>query len=140
MYPVGHDILIVDDNPARRDAISICLEREGFSVTAVAEGLAAIRIAQRHRFALVVAASALPGSLDGAATLSQLRARQPWVKVLFIGDVSRRPRRPGADGEDFISVPFQKRELIGCVFELLQREIVPGGELLRRSRLELGVQ
>jgi DNA-binding response OmpR family regulator len=91
-------------------------------VTAVAEGFSAVRAAADHRFALAVVAVDLPGVLDGVATLRQMRGRQPRLRALFTGDPTRRPPRLDADRDDFIGAPFQRRELLGCVFELLQRE------------------
>jgi len=88
----------------------------------VAEGFSAIRAAARRRFALAVIAVDLPGTLDGTATLRQLRARQPWLKALFTGDPTSRPTRPDGDRDDFIPAGFRAHELRGCAFELLQRE------------------
>jgi hypothetical protein len=31
------------------------------------------------------------------------------------------------DLDDFIAKPFRRRELVGCVFELMQRDAVAGG-------------
>jgi two-component system phosphate regulon response regulator OmpR len=121
MYPEGQHILLIDSEAQRRQLCDRVLAAEGFAVTAVAEGFSAIRVAGR-RFALAVIAVDLPGSLDGFATLRQLRARQPWLKALFTGDPARRPRRLNPDRDDFIAAAFHSHELLGCVFELLQRE------------------
>jgi two-component system phosphate regulon response regulator OmpR len=122
MYPEGKHILVIDSEPKRRQLSESVLAEEGFSVAAVAEGLSAIRTAAGCRVALAVGAVDLPGTLNGLATLRQMRARQPWLKALFVGDPARRPARLDADRDDFIGAPLQRRELLGCVFELLQRE------------------
>src|SRR5712691_8024783 len=123
MYPEAQQILVIDDDAERRQLSVRILSDEGFAVTAVAEGFSAIRAASRRRFALALTAVALPGTLDGLATVRQLRARQPWLKALFTGDVAQRAwwPRPGCD--DFIAAPFHRRDLLGGVFELLQREV-----------------
>ena len=121
MYPDGKQILVIDDDAERRRLSERTLIAEGFAVTAVPEGFSAIRAARRGRFALVVAAVSLPGMLDGPTTLRELRARQPWLKALFTGDVTGRPRCADCDRDDFIAAPFLGRDLLGCVFELLQR-------------------
>ena len=132
MYPDGQQILVIDDNPLRRQQIECILSDEGFAVTAVAQGFSAIRAAASRRFALAIAAVDLPGSLDGASTIGQLRARQPWLKALFVGDIAHWANGPGRICDDFIAAPFHRRELLGGVFELLQREIVRG-EIVRRA-------
>ena len=122
MYPDGKQILVVDDDAGRRRLSERVLIAEGFAVTAVEEGFSAIRAAHSGRFALAIASVSLPGSLDGPDTMRQLRARQPWLKALFTGDVADRPQRADRDCDDFIPSPFLPRDLLGCVFELLQRE------------------
>ncbi len=126
MYPEGKQILVIDDDTRRRQLIERILIEEGFAVTAVAQGFSAIRAAANGPFALAIAAVDLPGTLDGAATLRQIRARQHGLKALFTGDVVQSRRHPDRMGDDFIPSPFHRRDLLGCVFELLQREIRHG--------------
>ena len=121
MYPKGKQILVIDGEARRRRLSERVLRDEGFEVTAVAEGFSAIVAAANTRFALAIVAAQLPGSLDGVATLRQIRSRQPWVKALFTGEAASRPARLHHDRDDFIASPLQRRELLGCVFELLQR-------------------
>ena len=137
MYPDGQKVLIVDHDPGRRQSIERILTGEGFAVTAVSEGFAALRAAGKRRFALIIAAVNLPGTLDGLTTVRRLRARQPRLKALFTGEFARGPRWSSRDCDEFIAAPFHRRELLGCVFELLQRDVLPGADLVRRSRLEL---
>jgi DNA-binding response OmpR family regulator len=127
MYHQGSHILVIEREARRRHQAERLLTEEGFTVTAVGEGFSAIRAAAQGRFALAVAALDLPGTLDGAATLHQLRLRQPWLKALFVGEPAARPDWLDADHEDFIAAPMHRRDLLGCVFELLQRD----GERIR---------
>lgn len=117
-------ILVIDNDARRRQLCERALAEEGFGVTAVAEGFSAIRVAGSRRFALVVAAVELPGTLDGLATIRQLRVRQPWLRALFTGKVSGWPWWWSvADCDEFIASPYQRHDLLGCVFELLQRDV-----------------
>ena len=135
MYPDGQDILVVVDEPERRERIADILSHEGFAVTATAEGLAALRAMAGRDYALIVAGARLPGSLDGAATIRQARARQPWLKALYIADAPARPAQGDLD-TDVIAVPFERHELIGCTFELLHRRTAATADLARRARTE----
>jgi CheY-like chemotaxis protein len=137
MYPAEQHILVVQNNAAARESIGHILCDEGFAVTAVAEGLAALRAVQRGNFDLIVAALDLPGTLDGLATVRQARARQPGLRALFTADFTPRKHWDDPDLDDFIALPFHRRELLGCVFELLQRDVVPGAaDLARRCRTD----
>ena len=137
MYPEGQEILVVIDDRERRERIAGILGNEGFAVTAAAEGLAALRAIGTQHYALVIAGTCLPGSLDGATTVRQARARQPWLKALYIEDGSARPERCGAGIDDVITAPFERHELIGCTFEMLQRGATGTDDLARRARTGL---
>ncbi len=134
MYPEGQHILIIDSEPRRRQAAERILSEEGFVVAAVAEGFSAIRAAAGRRFALVLVAVQLPGTLDGVATMGQIRSRQPWLRALFTAAAAGRPAGLDRDRDDFIAAPFLRRELIGCVFELLQRGRSPAPDAQHLGR------
>jgi CheY-like chemotaxis protein len=137
MYPQGQEILVVIDDRVRRERVVRILVDEGFDVSAVAEGLAALRAVATQSYALVIAATELPGSLDGATTVRQARTRQPWLRALFIDESRVRRDRGSCDTDDFITVPFERHELIGCTFELLQRGKDETADLSRRVRTTL---
>jgi DNA-binding response OmpR family regulator len=137
MYPEGQEILVVVDDRERRERVARILASEGFAVTEAAEGLAALRATAARRYSLIVAAARLPGSLDGETTVRQARARQPWLKALYIEERAIRPMRGNPDIDDYIAAPFERHELIGCTFELLQRGAADAADLARRLRTEL---
>ncbi len=66
-----------------------------------------------------------------------MRSRQPWLKALYIEDVSIRRDRGNPDTDDFIAAPFERHELLGCTFELLQRGTAEAADLSRRARTQL---
>lgn len=135
MDAYGQEILVVVDDRERRERISHVLAAEGFAVTAAAEGLAALRAVGTRRYALAIAAARLPGSLDGRTTIRQARLRQPWLKALYIEEGGGRPTQGDPETDDVIAAPFERRELIGCTFELLHRRGADAADLARRTRL-----
>ena len=142
MHPAGQQLLLVDHDAARRVEVERILRAEGFEVTAVGEGLAAIRAAGQRRFVLAVSALGLPGTLDGPATAQQLRSRQPALRALFLVDAGERLHGPVRDCGDVVPWPCRPSELVGCAFEMLQRDLPPavaaasadhGGGVYRRG-------
>jgi DNA-binding response OmpR family regulator len=127
MNPEQREILIIDGDERARTLMEQTLAEQGFAVTAVGDGDSALRRIEAKPFALVVAEIRLPGSLDGMTTLQYARAQQPGLKCLFTSGFA--PARPlnNLDLDDFIAKPFRRRELVGCVFELMQRDAVAGG-------------
>ena len=133
MVPDEQNILVVEADAGRRRLIERILVEEGFPVTAVSEGLSAIRAVKAARYALVIAATVLPGSLDGAATIREARRRQPGLKALLTA-ASAETCLGSPAGDEVIILPFRRGEFLGCVFALLQRGQRPGSELGLRWR------
>jgi CheY-like chemotaxis protein len=137
MYPDGQQILVVVDDAVQRQLIARLLADEGFGVTEAAEGLSALRAIGARRYALMIAALRLPGSLDGRSTARRARLRQPWLKTLYTDEYGHRPERGDWETADFIPLPCERYELLGCVFELLQRGATGAqSDLARRARTE----
>ena len=138
MYADGREILAVVHEPERRERIVRILAGEGFAVTAASEGLSALRAVGAQHYSLIIASAALPGSLDGATTVRCARQRQPWLKALYVAEAASRPTLADPETDDVITVEFQRWELLGCTFELLQREAMgDAADLVRRIRTEL---
>jgi DNA-binding response OmpR family regulator len=127
MNPVQREILVIDGDETARTLIEQTLAEQGFTVTAVGDGDSALRRIKTKPFALVVAEIRLPGSLDGMTTLQYARAQQPKLKCLFTSGFTPARSWNNVDLDDFIAKPFRRRELVGCVFELMQRDAAAGG-------------
>jgi two-component system nitrate/nitrite response regulator NarL len=77
-------ILIVDDHPITRDALSALLGQHGFSVVGEAsDGEEAIELARRIRPQLVLLDLSMPG-LDGLEALPRLREAAPECEVVVL--------------------------------------------------------
>jgi two-component system response regulator AtoC len=125
MYPVEQEILVVDGDETARALIAQTLVDQGFAVAAVADGNAALRQIETKPFAVVIAEIRLPGTLDGLTTVHRARALQPRLKCLFTSRFAPSPRCCSDELDEFIAKPFHPRELLGCVFELIERDAAP---------------
>ena len=76
-------ILIVDDEPGVRTALSGVLGDEGYAVEAVPSGEACLDRVVRGGIDLIVLDVWLPG-MDGLATLARLRERQVDAQIVLI--------------------------------------------------------
>src|ERR671923_3105556 len=77
-------ILIVDDHPLTREALSSLLDRNGFAVAGeAADGEEAIELARRLQPELVLLDLSMPG-LDGLTALPRLREAAPDCEVVVL--------------------------------------------------------
>jgi two-component system, OmpR family, phosphate regulon response regulator PhoB len=120
--PRGH-VLVVDDEPMVREVITAYLERDGYRVTGVADGAAALRWLAVGRPDLIVLDLMLP-AVDGLSVLAQLRRSAPGPPVIVVTARGEEPDRVlglelGAD--DYLVKPFSPRELVARVGSVLRR-------------------
>jgi len=80
-------ILIADDDASNREVLTYYLRRQGYDVTAVADGELAIAAVAERRFALVLLDVVMPG-IDGLAALRRIRgshSASDLPVILFTG-------------------------------------------------------
>lgn len=107
-------ILVVEDDEALREAVTLTLECAGHKVTAADGGPAALACLSRDAFNLVVSDLRMD-PMDGIALLSAVRVAYPLLPVLLMtayGDVDRAVAAMRAGACDFMSKPFAPADLI----------------------------
>lgn len=108
--PDGGRILVADDDPANRDILTRCLERNGYTVTVVASGLEALQALRSDAFDLALLDILMPG-LDGYQVLLKLKGDPATAAIPVIiisgfdlGSGIARCIEGGAD--DYLTKPF----------------------------------
>ncbi len=77
-------VLIIDDEPNIRRMVGALLEAEGFEVRDASDGQGGLARALEWEPDLVLLDLMMPGTLDGMATLEQLRERFPELPVVMM--------------------------------------------------------
>lgn len=116
-------VLVVDDEPRMRELVRIYLDNAGFRVTGVSDGQSALEAIERDSFQLVILDLMMPGT-DGWATCSKIRRSAPDMPiVLLTARTSVEDKVTGfANGaDDYVTKPFDGRELVARVHALLRR-------------------
>lgn len=111
---VALEILVVEDDEALREAVTLTLECAGHKVTAADGGPAALACLSRDAFNLVVSDLRMD-PMDGIALLAAIRAAYPLLPVLLMtayGDVDRAVAAMRAGACDFMSKPFAPADLL----------------------------
>jgi DNA-binding response OmpR family regulator len=116
-------VLVVDDDPTVSDVVRRYLERDGYQVTMVADGRAALASVARHRPDLVVLDLMLPG-IGGLEVCRRLRAGGddvPIVMLTALGEELDRITGLQLGADDYLTKPFSPRELVLRVGSVLRR-------------------
>lgn len=115
-------VLIVDDDPDIRNLVEASLEVEGFDAISVADGQTALDQFDRIAPDLVVLDVLMPG-MSGTELCRELRQRSD-VPILFLsgrGDDIDRIIGLELGADDYMSKPFNPRELVARVRAILRR-------------------
>jgi two-component system KDP operon response regulator KdpE len=115
-------VLVIEDDRALRQAITINAERAGYSVTAVADGLAGAEAVRSGRFDVVLLDIGLP-FVDGWRILSSLEGRRtPSVIVISArGEERDKVRALDMGADDYLAKPFGADELLARLRAVLRR-------------------
>jgi len=128
-------ILIVDDHPLTRDALSSLLAAGGFDVVGeAADGAAALELAQSLQPDLVLLDLSMPG-LDGLSALPRLRAAAPRCEVVVLTASGTEDNllaaiRGGAAGYLLKSEPPER--IVAFLRGVANGEAALSGEIARR--------
>ncbi|CCB75268.1 two-component response regulator [YkoH] [Streptantibioticus cattleyicolor NRRL 8057 = DSM 46488] len=116
-------ILVVDDEPAVREAIRRSLVFEGYDAELAADGLAAIEQVERYRPDAIVLDVLMP-RMDGLTTARRLRANGVTTPILMLtarDTVGDRVTGLDAGADDYLVKPFELDELLARLRALLRR-------------------
>jgi DNA-binding response OmpR family regulator len=116
------NILVVDDEPPILELVRGYLEREGFTVRTVEDGLAAVEQVRAEKPDVVVLDLMLPG-LDGIEVCRQIRMFSDAYVLMLTARSEEIDRIVGLSvgADDYLVKPFSPRELVARVKALLRR-------------------
>jgi two-component system response regulator MprA len=133
-------ILVVDDEPAVREALRRALELEGYSVELAADGVEAIERLEETPDPDAILLDVLMPRVDGIEVCRRLRLAGRRLPVLMLtarAEVSDRVAGLDAGADDYVVKPFALEELLARLRALLRRSGAENAEALRFADLEL---
>lgn len=116
-------LLIIDDDPAMREALERGLREEMFLVEGVRDGAAAEERLQHTVYDVIVLDVVLPGH-DGFTICRRLRSRGTDTPILLLtgrGAPADRVHGLNAGGDDYLAKPFVFDELVARIRALSRR-------------------
>jgi two-component system, OmpR family, alkaline phosphatase synthesis response regulator PhoP len=114
-------ILLVEDEENLQEALKLNLELEGYEVTAVDNGTAALKAVKNEYFDLIILDIMLP-EMDGIAVCENIRIQNNEVPILFLSAKNSSADRVlglKKGGDDYMTKPFNLEELLLRVEKLI---------------------
>ncbi|MCG3193132.1 MAG: Serine/threonine-protein kinase PknD [Thermoanaerobaculia bacterium] len=142
-------ILVIDDNPTMVTLLGGVLREAGYHVRAALEGTRALSLAAAHPPEMVLLDLRMPG-IDGFEVCRRLKSDEktsaiPVIVISAMDDVEEKIRAFEAGAADYVTKPFEPREVlsrVGAHIQLyrLRRELEAKQAQLEKSRQELAEQ
>ena len=120
---MGAHLVIAEDDRAVRESVKRALELEGYSVTAVNDGVSALEVASGSDVDLLLLDLGMP-NMDGLTVCRRLRSAGSRLPILVLTartEISDRVSGLDAGADDYLPKPFSLDELLARVRSLLRR-------------------
>lgn len=131
-------ILLVDDDERLRTAAGKVLGAEGYQLTSVGSGQAALDYLRTTEVALLIADLCLP-DLDGIALLQQAKQHWPALETVLItgyGTVEKAVAAIKLGAYDFIQKPLDSTALLKVVAKALEKQRLTSENVRLRRQLQ----
>jgi len=118
-------ILLVDDDPMLRAALTHYLEGQGYTVLHAGSGIEALSIFDTHQPDLIVSDVMMP-EMDGLEFCRTLRSRRlgqliPFIFLSSKGALDDRIEGHRIGADDYVVKPFEPRELLAKIEAQIER-------------------
>lgn len=124
-------ILIIEDEKRVADLLQKGLEENGYQTMVAYDGAMGLRLFRSHAFQLVISDIVLP-NMDGFELCKEIRklnAKVPVLMLTALGSTDDKLEGFDAGADDYMTKPFDFRELTARVKVLLKRETGTGNRL-----------
>ncbi|MCH9816334.1 MAG: response regulator transcription factor [Actinomycetia bacterium] len=133
-------VLVVDDDPALSEMLTMVLRGEGFDVDTCGSGADALNVFRATRPDVVLLDVMLPGR-DGVQICHDLRRESdtPVVMLTAKSDTIDVVRGLEAGADDYVVKPFKPKELLARVRAQMRRATGGSPEMLKVADLDIDV-
>ncbi|WP_207282322.1 response regulator transcription factor [Pseudomonas sp. FW300-N2F2] len=122
-------VLIVDDSRKIRDPLATFLRRHTFEVRTAADAAGMWQLLKQHSFEVIILDVSLPDG-DGFELCSRLYRRSDTPVILLTARDTCADRVRGLDlgADDYVTKPFEPRELVARINSVLRRRRPTGAK------------
>ena len=119
---ISHKVLLVDDDDAVREMMTVTLERKGFAVVAATNVTEALKLITIESFDVLITDLHMPNPSDGFAVITAMRHIQPKALTLLVSghpDVKSAMDAILLEADEIIVKPFETKALADLVQDKL---------------------
>ncbi len=135
-------VLLVEDDSATAANIKMLLRKENFICDATDLGEDGLEIGKLYDYDIILLDLMLP-DIDGYEVLRRLRAarvRTPILILSGLGELDHKLRGLGFGADDFLTKPFDRRELVARIQAIVRRSKGHAELVIRTGKLVVNLE
>src|SRR5918996_3866355 len=130
-------VLLVEDDANTAQSIELILKSEGFIVDSTDLGEDGLEIGKLYDYDIIILDLMLP-DIDGYEVLRRLRSARVTTPILILSGLSELDHKIkglGVGADDYLTKPFDKRELIARIQAIVRRSKGHSESTIRTGKL-----
>ncbi len=134
-------VLLVEDDPATAQGIEMMLRSESYVCDVTDMGEDGLEIGKLYDYDIIVLDLMLP-DMDGYQVLRRLRAARIKTPVLILSglnDPDDKIKGLGVGADDYLTKPFDKRELIARIRAIVRRSQGHSDSIIKTGKLTVNL-
>ncbi|KAA0679242.1 response regulator transcription factor CtrA [Roseomonas genomospecies 6] len=134
-------VLLVEDDSSTAKSIELMLQSEGYIVDSTDLGEDGLEIGKLYDYDIIILDLMLP-DIDGYEVLRRLRAARVTTPILILSGLSELDHKIkglGFGADDYLTKPFDKRELIARIQAIVRRSKGHSDSIIRTGRLTVNL-
>src|SRR3546814_522122 len=135
-------VLLAEDDSAMAKSIELMLKTEGFIVDTADLGEDGLEIGKIYDYDIIVLDLVLP-DIDGYEVVRRLRDARVETPILILSGLSELDNKVkglGFGADDYLTKPFEKRELIARIQAIVRRSKGHAQSSIRTGRLSVNLE
>jgi two-component system, cell cycle response regulator CtrA len=134
-------VLLVEDDHAMARSIELMLKAEGIVVDSTDQGEDGLEIGRLYDYDIILLDLLLP-DIDGYEVLRRLRTSRVHTPILILsglGELDNKIKGLGFGADDYLTKPFDRRELIARIQAIVRRSKGHAESVIRTGKLTVNL-
>ena len=134
-------VLLVEDDSATAQGIQLMLQSEGYICDCTDLGEDGLEIGKLYDYDIIILDLMLP-DIDGYEVLRRLRAarvKTPTLILSGLSDLDDKIKGLGVGADDYLTKPFDKRELIARIQAIVRRSKGHSDSIIKTGKLTVNL-